>query len=499
LHFDPERPERYYGLLVTADYKDVVAHSTQVRNETIVFGSLLMMGTLWVVLVVSRKLTQPLREITKAVVDFGQGVKQVKLPIEAGDEAGVLARAFGQMIHQVRRHGAQLEAEIAERGRTETALRESEHHLRLALGAAKAGVWEWDLRTGQTVWDKSIESMAPFDPDTFSANIDSWLEHMHPEDVGNIPEAKRRAVEENRPYEVEFRIHSRDGSWRHWSARGDLVRAEDGRPLKLVGVAWDITEAKLHAFELEQLNRKLQEQNRDLDEFNHMVSHDLREPIRHLLVFGQRLREYHSERLPQKAARDLLQIREAAQRMENSIGGLQLLSQTSRRDMNRTSVPLESCARAALADFEELIVQKQATFSCDPLPVVVADPALLALLFRQLISNSLKYCHEKPRIQFTADRVGSEWVCGVRDNGIGIDLRYAERIFKAFQRLHGRNEYGGGTGLGLAICRKVVERHGGRIWVEPNTASGSHFRFTLSADVTADTPTAAASPSSVLV
>jgi len=253
-----------------------------------------------------------------------------------------------------------------------------------------------------------------------------------------------------------------------------------------------------HAFELEQLNRKLEEQNRDLDEFNHMVSHDLREPIRHLMVFGQRLREHAGPQLPEKASQDLQTIHGAAQRMENSIAGLQILSQTSRQELNRVNVPLESCVRSAIVDLEEILAEKQAIVSHDLLPIVVADPALLALLFRHLLSNAMKFCAARPAVHTTAEQAGEKWIFGVRDNGIGVDPRYAERIFTAFRRLHPRHEYGGGSGLGLAICRKVVERHGGRIWVESNAAGGSHFRFTLSAEAASEPQSAAAGASRAL-
>ena len=237
-----------------------------------------------------------------------------------------------------------------------------------------------------------------------------------------------------------------------------------------------------HALELEQLNRKLQEQNRDLDEFNHMVSHDLREPIRHLMVFEQRLRGHAGPQLTEKASQDLQTIHGAAQRMENSIAGLQILSQISRQPMHRVKVRLETCVRSALADMQESFSETEATLSHDPLPEVVADPSLLELLLRHLLSNALRFCEEKPAVRITAEQVGETWVFGVCDNGIGIDPGHAERIFTPFRRLHQRHEYGGGTGLGLAICRKVVERHGGRIWVEPDAGGGSHFRFTLSAE-----------------
>jgi chemotaxis family two-component system sensor kinase Cph1 len=141
---------------------------------------------------------------------------------------------------------------------------------------------------------------------------------------------------------------------------------------------------------------------------------------------------------------------------------------------------------SAVADLQHLLAEKHAIVSHDPLPHVVADAALLSLLLRHLLANAIKYCEGRPAVHVTAERAGEHWVFGIRDNGIGVDPRHAERIFTAFRRLHPRHGYGGGSGLGLAICRKVVQRHGGRIWVESNAGGGSHFRFTLSAEASSE-------------
>jgi signal transduction histidine kinase len=253
------------------------------------------------------------------------------------------------------------------------------------------------------------------------------------------------------------------------------------------------------AAELERLNRKLQEQNTDLDNFNHMISHDLREPVRHLLLFSQRLQRSAGRDLSEKAGRDLQLIFAAAQRMESSIGGIQLLSQAGRCDIDRVRVALGDCLHSALADLEQPIAGREAVITSDTLPEVVADPALLPLLLRNLISNAIKYCKAKPSVRITAGRDGGQWVFGVRDNGIGVDPCYAEHVFVPFRRLHAREEYGGGSGLGLAICRKIVERHGGRIWVEPNVPTGACFRFTLSPEAAGDSEPVTADSSPVLV
>jgi signal transduction histidine kinase len=240
-----------------------------------------------------------------------------------------------------------------------------------------------------------------------------------------------------------------------------------------------LAELARRAHELEQLNARLEEQNSELGNFNHMISHDLREPIRHLMLFSQRLRSSAGHELSAKADRDLQLVFAAAQRMEGSVSGLQMLSLASQGEIRRARVSLDFCVHEAIADLEQPISEREAVVSFGTLPEVEADPALLTLLFRNLISNALKYCSSQPLIQVTTDHNGPQWVFGVRDNGIGIDPLYGDRIFAPFQRLHGREEYGGGSGLGLAICQKIVAGHGGRIWVDSQLGQGAHFLFTL--------------------
>jgi signal transduction histidine kinase len=216
-------------------------------------------------------------------------------------------------------------------------------------------------------------------------------------------------------------------------------------------------------------------------------------------LFSQRLRSHAGSELPEKSCHDLQQIYSAADRMESSIAGLQVLSMAGHREISRNRVSLDACLRAALADLEQPISEKEAVVSYGALPEVVGDPALLSLLFRNLVSNAMKYCDTRPSIHLTAQQHGEYWVFGVHDNGIGVDPRYAEHVFAPFQRLHGRQEYGGGTGLGLAICQKIVERHGGRIWVDSEPGQGAHFQFTLFPHEAPRQPATDSSPSAALV
>ena len=235
--------------------------------------------------------------------------------------------------------------------------------------------------------------------------------------------------------------------------------------------------------ELAAVNAELAAVNAELDEFSTVASHDLQEPIRNLLSYVALLQEDLSGGLPPDAAQDLDYIKRSAARMQELVQDLLALSRAGRSEMQVKDVPLEECARDSLAALDVALRESGAKCESAGLPSVRGDRRLLTQLYQNLISNANKFRQKgsSPRIQLTAERgPQGDWVFGVRDNGIGIPPQYAEDVFAAFKRLHGRQEYGG-SGVGLAICRKAVERHGGRIWVDSQPGQGAHFQFTLPA------------------
>ena len=224
---------------------------------------------------------------------------------------------------------------------------------------------------------------------------------------------------------------------------------------------------------------KLKRLNAELNEFTYIASHDLQEPLRKLVIFSEWLVRDLGGTLPDRAAKDLVFISEAAQRMRVLVQELLNLSRAGNRELKTEPVSLEDVADRALESLALRVEESRAIITRDPLPEVKGDATLLTQLYQNLIGNALKYVEESPpRIHLDASVAGGEWVLGVRDNGIGINPDYAEQIFQPFKRLHGREHFDG-TGIGLAICRKVAERHRGRIWVESEEGKGAHFRFTL--------------------
>ena len=234
---------------------------------------------------------------------------------------------------------------------------------------------------------------------------------------------------------------------------------------------------------LSEANQELLRKNTELDEFTYVASHDLQEPLRKLISFSRLLEIDLGGDLSETARKDLGYITDAARRMQTLVQDLLALSRAGRAAVRYDCVSLDECVDNALEALSGRIEAAGANVTRSELPTVVGDVTLITQLFQNLIGNALKFvpADRRPEIHITATQDGATTAVGVRDNGIGIDEKYAAQVFLPFKRLHGRSEYEG-TGIGLAICRRAVERHGGRIWVESQPNAGAHFQFTLCAD-----------------
>ena len=232
--------------------------------------------------------------------------------------------------------------------------------------------------------------------------------------------------------------------------------------------------------QLERTNRELVALNAELDDFTNVASHDLQEPLRTLTAFSDMLRKDLDQSLPERAAKDVGFITDAAKRMQTLIQDLLALSRTGRVAKKREKVSLGECADRALEALAIRMKETGAQVTRDELPEVWGDFTLLTQLYQNLIGNALKFGGDQPPvIRLTAEEWDGTSVFGVKDNGIGIEFKYTQQIFQPFRRLHTRAEVEG-SGIGLAICRKIVDRHGGKIWVESEPRKGAHFRFTIS-------------------
>jgi light-regulated signal transduction histidine kinase (bacteriophytochrome) len=242
----------------------------------------------------------------------------------------------------------------------------------------------------------------------------------------------------------------------------------------------DITERRRSEEHLVKTVWELKRSNDELQQFAYVSSHDLQEPLRMVSSYTQLLAKRYKGRLDSDADEFIAFAVDGCNRMQGLIQDLLAYSRAGTSERELRKVPSESALRKALTNLRIMIKQSGAVVTHDALPTVRADETQLTQVFQNLVGNAIKYRRaEDPRVHVSAARNGgNEWTFSVGDNGLGIDPQYFERIFVLFQRLHGRDEFEG-TGIGLAICKKIVERQGGRIWVESQPEKGSTFYFAL--------------------
>ncbi|MCG8418755.1 MAG: PAS domain S-box protein [Proteobacteria bacterium] len=306
-----------------------------------------------------------------------------------------------------------------------------------------------------------------------------WIETVHPDDRDKILAIRQRAQEQRNSYRGEYKFRAADDSHRTVSFIDTPVTDRSGEVVSWVGINTDISQLKETQ---EQLQSALERPNRELSQITHVASHDLQEPLRMVASYAQLLKHRYAEKLDQKADKYIGYLVEGAVRIRQLIRDLLAFSNVSIEGKEPVETDSGRVVSAVISRMEKEIAETGATITRDPLPDVLADQGQMVKLFHNLLGNSLKFrSGEAPRIHISARRDGAMCLFSVKDNGKGFDSEvYGERVFEMFQRLQTRDQYPG-TGIGLTIAQKIVERHGGRIWVVSHPESGATFFFTLPA------------------
>jgi PAS domain S-box-containing protein len=295
-------------------------------------------------------------------------------------------------------------------------------------------------------------------------------------------------------------LRGKDGRLTHVLYNATLYRDSEGKVRGIFAAARDVTERKRVELELreyhdhleelvkertEELNeyaKNLKRSNEDLERFAYIASHDLQEPLRNVVSFSQLLARKYQGKLNPDADEFISYIVEGGKRMQALVQDLLEYSRVNTRGQAFRVINSEEIVDPVLQNLTISIQESDAVIRTTPLPTILADPSQIALVFQNLIGNAIKFrtFDMQPHIAISAERMGEMWKFAVKDNGIGIDPAFYDRIFEIFQRLHTRDKYPG-TGVGLAIVKKIIERHGGKIWVESELGKGSTFYFTLRA------------------
>src|SRR5918997_1175657 len=374
--------------------------------------------------------------------------------------------------------------DVTEREEAERKLRDTEVRFRTLVEQIPAITYIESVDAGERSTNllyasPQIEDMFGYSPEEWMADPELFPRLLHPDDREAVLAEDERTEATGEPFRAEYRQYTRDGRVIWVRDEATLVRDEAGRPLFWQGVMFDITEHKRYEEKLAALVEELRRSNIELEQFAYVASHDLQEPLRMVASYTQLLAKRYEGKLDAEADEFIAYAVDGANRMQKLINDLLTYSRVGTRGRELVPTDTQAAFEAACANLRTAIEESGASVTSEELPVVMGDHTQLVQLFQNLLANAIKFGSEEPvEVHVGSERREEEWLFRVADNGIGIDEHYAERIFRIFQRLHGKGEYSG-TGIGLAVCKKIVERHGGRIWVESSPGRGATFYFTL--------------------
>ncbi|MGE5406567.1 MAG: GAF domain-containing protein [Methanosarcina sp.] len=358
------------------------------------------------------------------------------------------------------------------------AIKESEEKLSMALENGNIGTWSYNLGTNRLEWDERMEKIFGFEQGSFNGSFKTFEACIAEDDLPRVRKALLQTIETNIPFESVFRIR-KDGDYNYVSSKASIVRNNNHKAIKISGVCFDITDMKKDAGRvLFKLNEELLRSNKELEQFAYVASHDLQEPLRMISSFTQLLQLRYGDKLNDDAREFIGYAVEGAARMQNLINDLLDFSRIETRPGKTRRLDMNKAVDLTIYNLKFNIDQRNAVITRDNLPSVIADDSQIVQLLTNLIGNSIKFCDGIPHVHVSAVKSEGSYIFSVKDNGIGIEPQYFEKIFRVFQRLLPKDQYEG-TGIGLAICKRIVERHGGRIWVQSEPGSGSEFFFLL--------------------
>lgn len=379
---------------------------------------------------------------------------------------------------------------ITSRKRQRLILEERGHLLKEAEALANMGSWKWDESTQALIWSDGLFKILDKDPNSYTPTWESFSENAYPEDRKVVEQFINEILTLNEGAALEYRVEIR-GILKYLSLTAKPRHESDKPTLDKLGTVIDITEQKMYEMQLEQYTAELKRSNEDLEQFAYVASHDLQEPLRKIRAFGDRLLNRYRTQLDGQGEDYIKRMQSASMRMQTLIEDLLSYSRVSRSNETFDKLDMNLIMAEIRDDLDIQIKREKAVVNIGKIPEITGERMQIKRLFQNLINNAIKF--HKPNSVPVVDVLGKrvKWhevkrdfgislpdsvytMIVIKDNGIGFDEKFSEKIFNIFQRLHGRTEYEG-TGIGLAICRKIVANHKGYITARSKENVGSEF------------------------
>jgi signal transduction histidine kinase/CHASE3 domain sensor protein len=368
--------------------------------------------------------------------------------------------------------------------------------LKEAEALANMGSWKWDGSTQTMIWSDGLFKILNKNSETFTPSWNSFLENVYPEDRDFLEDLLKKTIADKEGSTFEYRVEI-NGALRYLSLTSKPWESNTKTGLDILGTVIDVTDQKIYEAQLEQYTAELKRSNEDLEQFAYVASHDLQEPLRKIRAFGDRLSSRYKKQLDDQGEDYIKRMQSASIRMQTLIEDLLAFSRLSQSKDVFQRIDMNAIMKDVEEDLDSQIKREQAVLKIGEIPFLTGEKIQIKRLFQNLINNAIKFHkpNEVPIVEVFGRSV--KWLevknqlgvvlpdipyimITVKDNGIGFDERFNEKIFNIFQRLHGRTEYEG-TGIGLAICRKIVTNHKGYITARSKEDVGSEFIVVLPA------------------
>ncbi len=384
--------------------------------------------------------------------------------------------------------GIALFRQLAYSEKIATQLEESTEQLKFAYEVSKIGNWELNLQTGKTKRSLLHDQIFGYDAPMEEWGYEIFTACVHPDDLEQVDIAFKKASEQGKELFFECRIFWPDKS-QHWiSVSGRIFEASDGDRSRMLGTIADITARKEAEHAISKLNQELiarsvalQSSNQELEGFSYSVSHDLRAPLRHIDGYARMLLEDTAGQLTPESQRYLQTIIGSARRMGALVDDLLTFSRLGRKPISKQQVRMQDLVKSVMHEIESNQSGSTAKIELSALPDAAVDPILIRQVWVNLLANAIKYSAprgEKAHIVVSGKKNANHIHYWIKDNGVGFDMRYADKLFGVFQRMHPQDQFEG-TGVGLAIVHRIISRHGGKISATAEKDKGACFSFEL--------------------